>query len=605
MMNYLKNQFFEVTGDVDNDKLLKIISIRYNIYLHSGQKYITTTVAQDVSKETMVAIQENASTLKGVKAEEQNIRKYNDSLYYAPILGYTGTISETQLEEFNAQGKNYISSDVVGKAGLESAYEDYLQGTRGEQKVFIDSTGKVLSTVSEKDSTEGNDVYMTIDSKLQKATYKLLEKKIASILISEIVNYDVNEDAETDDDIHYIPVKKVYSQLVANNVVSLKKLSRKSATANEKKVNKEYKKAVSDVVKVIKSQLNSDKGKVYNDAGKEYQEYYDYIYDLLKNDGILLTSSIDTKDKTYNNYVDGKISINEFIKYSIKKNWINIEGLHVSDAYLSADETYNLLKDYIVEDMSSNTSFGKKVMYYRIYDGTIHSSEILMLLFDQNILQEDEQAYSQLQTYNSTYNYSFIIKQIKKLNITPAQIALDPCSGTIVVTDPNNGQIRALVTYPSYDNNMLSGTVDPDYWQQLVEDQSDPLYNRATQGATAPGSTFKMTTTMAAMENDVVGQYETVVDKGKFEKVTPSPKCWIYPSAHGAENVMNAIADSCNYFFYEMGYRLGTVNGKYDSATGLKKIEPYATKLGLNMKSECRNHRKRTIFSESAYSFRW
>ena len=585
MMNYLKNQFFEVTGDVDNDKLLKIISIRYNIYLHSGQKYITTTVAQDVSKETMVAIQENASTLKGVKAEEQNIRKYNDSLYYAPILGYTGTISETQLEEFNAQGKNYISSDVVGKAGLESAYEDYLQGTRGEQKVFVDSTGKVLSTVSEKDSTEGNDVYLTIDSKLQKATYKLLEKKIASILISEIVNYDVNEDAETDDDIHYIPVKKVYSQLVANNVVSLKKLSRKSATSNEKKVNKEYKKAVSDVVKVIKSQLNSDKGKVYNDASKEYQEYYDYIYDLLKNDGILLTSSIDKKDKTYNNYVDGKISINEFIKYSIKKNWINIEGLHVSDAYLSADETYNLLRDYIVEDMSSNTSFGKKVMYYRIYDGTIHSSEILMLLFDQNILQEDEQAYSQLQTYNSTYNYSFIIKQIKKLNITPAQIALDPCSGSIVVTDPNNGQIRALVTYPSYDNNMLSSTVDPDYWQQLVEDQSDPLYNRATQGATAPGSTFKMTTTMAAMENDVVGQYETVVDKGKFEKVTPSPKCWIYPSAHGAENVMNAIADSCNYFFYEMGYRLGTVNGKYDSATGLKKIEPYATKLGLNMKS--------------------
>ena len=135
----------------------------------------------------------------------------------------------------------------------------------------------MLSTVSEKDSTEGNDVYLTIDSKLQKATYKLLEKKIASILISEIVNYDVNEDAETDDDIHYIPVKKVYSQLVANNVVSLKKLSRKSATANEKKVNKEYKKAVSDVVKVIKSQLNSDKGKVYNDASEEYQEYYDYI----------------------------------------------------------------------------------------------------------------------------------------------------------------------------------------------------------------------------------------------------------------------------------------------------------------------------------------
>ena len=93
---------------MDNDKLLKIISIRYNIYLHSGQKYITTTVAQDVSKETMVAIQENASTLKGVKAEEQNIRKYNDSLYYAPILGYTGTISETQLEDLMLREKTIL-----------------------------------------------------------------------------------------------------------------------------------------------------------------------------------------------------------------------------------------------------------------------------------------------------------------------------------------------------------------------------------------------------------------------------------------------------------------------------------------------------------------
>ncbi len=585
MMNYLKNNFFQVTEDVENEKLLKIISIRYNIYLHSAQKYITTTVALDVSKETMVAIEENAATLTGVTTEERNIRKYNDSKYYAPILGYTGTISESQLEEFNSQGQKYISSDIVGKAGIESAYEEQLQGERGEQKVFVDSTGKVLSVVSEKDSTAGNDVYLTIDSKLQKAAYTILEKKIASILISEIVNRDIDEDKQTDEEIHYIPVKKVYSQLVANNVVSLKKLSRKSATTNEKRVYKEYKNAVSDAVSVLKSQLNSDKGKVYNDASKEYQEYYDYIYGLLKNDGILLTSKIDTKDKTYTEYVDGKISINEFLKYSIKKNWINIESLEVSDAYLSADETYDVIKNYVLEDMKNNTSFGKKVMYYRIYDGTIHSSEILMLLFDQGIIKEDNEAYSQLQTYNNTYNYNFIINQIKKLNITPAQIALDPCSGSVVVTDPNNGQVRALVTYPSYDNNMLSGTVDPDYWKELTEDQSDPLYNRATQGATAPGSTFKMVTSMAALEENIIGQYETVNGKGKFEKITPSPKCWIYPSAHGSINVMRAIADSCNYFFYEMGYRLGTTKNGYDSATGLNKIEPYATQLGLNMKA--------------------
>ena len=61
----------------------------------------------------MVAIQENASTLKGVKAEEQNIRKYNDSLYYAPILGYTGTISETQLEDLMLREKNILAAMLL------------------------------------------------------------------------------------------------------------------------------------------------------------------------------------------------------------------------------------------------------------------------------------------------------------------------------------------------------------------------------------------------------------------------------------------------------------------------------------------------------------
>ena len=124
--------------------------------------------------------------------------------------------------------------------------EEYLQGKRGEEKIFVDNTGKVLSTISKKNSAAGNDVYLTIDSKLQKAVYTMLEKRIAAILLSEIVNYDVDEDAQTDDDLHYISVKKVYSQLVTNNVVSLKSLSRKNATANEKSLNVKYKKAVDE-----------------------------------------------------------------------------------------------------------------------------------------------------------------------------------------------------------------------------------------------------------------------------------------------------------------------------------------------------------------------
>ena len=104
-----------------------------------------------------------------------------------------------------------------------------------------------------------------------------------------------------------------------------------------------------------------------------------------------------------------------------------------------------------------------------------------MLLYDQGVLKKDEATYSRLSTYDTYYTYTFIINQIQKLNITPAQLALDPCSGSVVITDPSTGKVRALVTYPSYDNNMFSGSVDPDYWAKLVDDQSEPLYNRATQ----------------------------------------------------------------------------------------------------------------------------
>lgn len=587
VISYLKNEFFEIEGDFEDTMLLKIISIRYNVYLNSYQKYVTTTIAKEVSKETMVAIYENEAELTGVTVEEQTIRRYNDSKYYAPILGYTGTISDEQLEEFNAAGKNYVASDVVGKAGLEATMEDELQGTRGEQKIFVDSTGKVLSTISETDSVAGNDVYLSIDSKLQKAAYTLLEKKIASVLISQIVNYDVDEENQADADVHYISAKKVYSQLVTNNVINIKQLSKKSSD-NEKKVYSKYKSALETAVNKLKSQLTSE-GAIYNDLSDEYQEYYDYIYELLKNDGILISSSIATEDSTYRKYVDGKISMNEFIKYAITHNWISLDNLEVEDAYLSADETYDLITKHIIEDLKSNSSFGKKVIHYRIYDGTIHGCEICMLLFDQKVLKMDETAYNQLSTYDSSIAYNFIIKQIKKLNITPAQLALDPCSGSVVVTDPNTGSIKAMVTYPSHDNNMLSGTVDPEYWAKLVDDQSSPLYNRATQGASAPGSTFKMCTTMTALEDGVVGQYETIRTKGIFEEIKPSPKCWIYPNGHathGTINVMDAIAHSCNYFFYEMGYRLGTTkNDDYDSSYGLNRIEKYATEMGLNMLS--------------------
>ena len=586
MFYYLKNDLFEIPDYEDFDMLFKVMSIRYNVYLNSYQKYVSVVISKNISNETMVAINENKAEIPGVGVEERNIRRYKDSTYFAPIIGYTGTISTEELDKKNEEGSNYVASDVIGKAGIESAEEDELQGKRGEEKIFVDSTGKILSTISKKDSTAGNDVYLSIDSKLQKSAYKLLEKKIASILLSEIVNHDVKEPEDDDNDskIKLIPAKKVISQLITNNVVSIPTIDSKSSK-NEKEFYKEYETSLEKTLKKLEKQLNNSHSTKYNDLNKEYQDYNDYIYDMLKNNGVLLTASIDTENKVYQKYIAGKTSTNVFLHEAIRQNWINIEALKVNQEYLSTEETYDTIVEYIINTFRKDETFGKKVIQYRVADNTINACEILLLLYDQDVFEMNKTMYHRLQSHDSYVAYRFIKRQIKELKITPAQIALDPCSGSVVVTDPNNGQVKALVTYPSYDNNMLSGSVDPDYWAKLVDDQSDPLYNRATQGLTAPGSTFKMVTSFTALENEKVGTSEIVNAKGKFKKIKPSPKCWYYPHVHGKINIEEAIAQSCNYFFFEMGYRLGKVNGKYDSTIGLNKLEKYATKLGLNMKS--------------------
>ena len=191
-------------------------------------------------------------------------------------------------------------------------------------------------------------------------------------------------------------------QLVTNNVVSLKSLSRKNATANEKSLNVKYKKAVDEAVDKISSDLKG-KGTEYNDFNDEYQEYCDYIYELLKNDGILLSSSINLEDETYLKYVEGSLSLNDFIKYAIKMNWIDLDNLDIQDAYLSTGETYDVIRKHIIKDLKKNSSFGKLVVKYRILDSTISGSEICMLLYDQKILEKDESTYHLLATHEDVY----------------------------------------------------------------------------------------------------------------------------------------------------------------------------------------------------------
>lgn len=197
----------------------------------------------------------------------------------------------------------------------------------------------------------------------------------------------------------------------------------------------------------------------------------------------------------------------------------------------------------------------------------------------------DEDAYNGLVS-GSTDSFGWLYGKIESLEITPGQLALEPCTGSAVVSDPNTGSVLACVSYPGYDNNRLANTMDSAYYNKLVTGLSRPFYNNATQEKTAPGSTFKMVSAVAGLTEGVIDSNSVFSCNGKFDLVDPNPQCWIYPNGHGSLDVVGAIQNSCNIFFYNVGYDLGmTEDGSYSSDQGIERLAKYAAAFGLGEKS--------------------
>ena len=131
------------------EDVLKILTIRYDMNNNSYQKYIATTVATDVSEASVAVVMENCNELQGVSIVEDTVRKYVDSIYFSQIIGYTGKISQEELQTLNEEnGKDsYDMNDTVGKLGIEKSMESYLQGQKGSETVFVNSVGKVIETM--------------------------------------------------------------------------------------------------------------------------------------------------------------------------------------------------------------------------------------------------------------------------------------------------------------------------------------------------------------------------------------------------------------------------------------------------------------------------
>ena len=266
--------------------------------------------------------------------------------------------------------------------------------------------------------------------------------------------------------------------------------------------------------------------------------------------------------------------------------------------YTDSSELYEGLKKYLLEYLKEDSGFDKLIYKYMIKDGRVTGRQICLMLYEQEVLEYDEAQYQALLS-GATGPYDFIRGKIQTLDITPGQLALEPCTGSFVMTDTKTGQVLACVSYPGYDNNRLANTMDSAYYNKLVTDNARPFYNNATQEKTAPGSTYKPLVSIAGLTEGVINTQTVLPCHGVYEKVTPNPKCWVYPNAHGSLNVEGAIENSCNCFYYEVGYRLSlTDNGRnligsdnnsgsatssyYSSDVGTDTLAKYASMFGLN-----------------------
>lgn len=132
-------------------------------------------IALDVDERAVSYISEHPNAFPGVRIEGRTVRTYpNDSLA-AHVLGYTGTISQEELER-DVSGLTYESGDIVGKDGVEQAFESYLQGDRGIKRVEVNAAGDVVSMVDSVEPVQGNDIRITIDANVQRIAEQALNQ---------------------------------------------------------------------------------------------------------------------------------------------------------------------------------------------------------------------------------------------------------------------------------------------------------------------------------------------------------------------------------------------------------------------------------------------
>ncbi len=470
--DYLR-EFFDVEESVSDEDAWSILSLASSVFM---QRYYLNhiTVAVNVKEITVAALEEKNQEFPGFYIDVDYLREYPAGENFSHMLGYIRAISSEEYEQM--KGLGYKLSSIVGKLGLEKAFDLQLKGKDGEVTVETDASGRRVSTTKISDAVQGNNIVLTIDARLQNEATIILKDMLKNILINKLRGVSAKEKPVTSQEL-------LSSMIKANNI------------------------SIDDI-------MSSEEGS----WSYKIRQYVDENF---------------AEDK------DGK--------------------------------NYKTLQKQFIADS--------------IIDNQIPAGYVLLAMYEQGIIDLDEELIESLGKNNSKVLQTLISK-VESEQITPQMANITPMEGSVFATNVKTGGVIVAASYPTYDNNELVNNFNNDYYRKLNNDPTSPMWYRAVSDPRAPGSTFKMITAIAGLETGTITTSTKVVDRGTFtEAGSPYASCWIHtPGYHGSVNVSGALEVSCNYFFYDMMYKMGNTKSdtKYE---GISKLNKYMEYFGLNERS--------------------
>ena len=409
--------------------------------------------------------------------------------------------------------------------------ETELQGKKGSQTMYVDSMGRILEVVKRTEPEAGHDIYLTLTGSPDRCV-SYSEQQLAGIITDKLVNRDLDDNDYKKAANIPIPVKDVYYQLINNNVLDLVAFSAPEASQTEKTSMRSTASRENRSSHRSGASSRMDPQERWQTCRKTCLPTCSISIRCFPTVGSYRQTKVDQESDTYNAWKNDSISLRDYLYDGIAESWITTK-LKIESRYSDADSIYQTIVEYVMDDLQNDAAFTKKIFRYLVNNGTVSGKELCLpsmtrIFWLTTRMKSRCWRRAEMSTHSSL---SETRSPISRSHLRSLPWTRVPASA--VITDVNTGEVRALVTYPSYDNNKFSGTVDAEYYNKLNNDQSLPLFNNATQAQKAPGSTFKPIIAVAALEEGVIGLNDTVNCTGIYKEITPALRCWIYPGQHG------------------------------------------------------------------------